>query len=162
MIEETNDFYKLQISSLEKLLTKTSSELQSSLDRELKSQRQLQTTTHNFSLQEQEFLHQDQEYLQVIKSQKSDFQSLQKKYINLEQINLSRTQDHYSALGAHAKQSIREEVKILAKAQHKQDLNGKIFWELAFVLLGRMKFWLRICRLFRNCKNPANKFSLRI
>ena len=33
------------------------------------------------------------------------------------------------------------------------ELNGKIFLEQALFFLGRIKCWLRICRLFRNCKN---------
>ena len=55
---------------------------------------------------------------------------------------------------------IKDLSKIRPPKTHSPQLNGKIFWEQAFVFLGRIKFWLRICRLFRNCKNrqilPAN------
>jgi hypothetical protein len=107
LIEETNDFYKLQIYELESLLNKISSELQSSLDREQKTQHQLSAITNSSSLK-------DQEYLTTISTQKSEFLTLKKKFAQLQE-----TQN--SALETDAKTTISKEIKIFAENHYKTD-----------------------------------------
>ena len=56
--------------------------------------------------------------------------------------------------------STREAIIKTRQKIHNPALNGKIFWEHAFIFLVQIKCYLRTCRLFSFCKNrqilPAN------